>query len=423
MKLTEREIKKLTYNKKPKLNEVSGKPSYPKQIIWDSTPTGFGCRVFPSGRKNFVYQYRNQFGQKRLADIGEHGALTVEEARNKAYRWAALVSDGKDPLDDRNKNRNGALMSDLCEVYIDRHARPHKKSWKEDERRNRLYILPALGNKQVQNIGSSEIAKLHDDIGRINSKPYMANRVREQLSKMFELAKIWEFMPREAINPAKGIVDFPEKERDAYVLPSTMPILARAIEAEKNPVAKCAIWMYILSGKRKNEILQAKYSDIDETANTLKIAGTKNGETEYFPLSDGAKAIIERAKEFQKPDNPYIFPGEKPGMHFVNVRKAWLRIKAQALKDGAEGIEDVTIHGLRHTVGVWLTNLADADLGLVRKIFNHKSLLATKVYAKYKTNTVKAALERHSDLVAQLSVNLGDSVVILENETLVGSPK
>lgn len=403
MKLTEKDIKKLIYNKKPKLNEVTGKETYPKQIIWESNPTGFGCRVFPSGRKNFVYQYRNKQGQKRLADIGEHGALTIDEARDRAYNWAAMVSNGQDPLEERNKARSGALMSDLCDAYISRHAKTQKKSWREDERRNKLHILPALGRKQIQHVGSNDIAKLHDHIGRVRGTPYMANRVREQLSKMFELAKTWEYVSKDFPNPAKGIVDFPEKERDAYIRPESMPILARAIESEKNPVAKCAIWMLILSGKRKNEVLQAKYSDIDETAGTLKISATKNGDTEFLPLSEGVLAIIERAKEFRKVGNPYIFPGEKPGAHFVNIRKPWLRIKAEAMKNGAEGIEKVTIHGLRHTVGVWLTNLGDADLGLVRKIFNHKSLLATKVYAKYKTNTVKAALERHSELVNSLS--------------------
>ncbi len=87
----------------------------------------------------------------------------------------------------------------------------------------------------------------------------------------------------------------------------------------------------------------------------------------------------------------------------MNVRKPWTRIQKEAAANGAEGIENVPIHGLRHTFAVWITNLTDADLGLVRKLLNHKSLRATQVYAKYKTGAVQKALQQHGALVKSMS--------------------
>jgi integrase len=417
VKLNQKIVMGLKYSKQPKPTKTN-KLAYPKQILWDTSPSGFGVRVFPSGKKSFVFQYRNEHGQKRLADVGAFGDITLEQARVKALTWAAMLHEGKDPLEEKNKARNGTLMSDLCIAYMERHAKLRKKSWMEDQRRIKLYILPAFGSKQVQQLRRADIAALHHDIGAVQQKPYMANRVREQLSKMFELAKTWGFVDELFPNPARGLDDFDEFEREDYVKGENMSILAEAIEAEENEIAKCVIWMYLLTGKRKTEILETKWSDIDELGGTLKIAPlgmhrpdarkrpgtTKNEEVEYLPLSQEVWEILERAKAFKIHGNPYIFPSERVvGGHLVNVRKVWLRIKSRAIENGATELEGVTIHSLRRTVAIWQTNLADTDLGLVRKMLNQKSLLATKVYAKFKTSRTQRAFEEHGALVSKLS--------------------
>jgi integrase len=429
MKLDIRTIKKLEYTKTAKTDPNTGKSIYPKQIIWDEYPPGFGLRVFPSGKKSFVYQYRNLHGQKKLATIANFGELTLEQAKVKAQELAMEVIDGKDPLDERQRARAGTLVADLCSAYIERHAKARKKSWKLDEGRNRIYILPALGTKQIQHIRKQDIAALHDRIGRGDEreppKPIMANRVREQLSKMFELAKTWGFVDETFINPAAGIEDFEEHERSEYIKPQDMPILAAAIERETNEIAKCAIWMYIFTGKRKNELLQAKWQNVDETSRTLKIEGsqaagsrnfstTKGGEVEFLALSDEAFAILERLKHCRVVGNPHIFPGKKAGQQFVNIRKPWERIKKDAMNHGARSVEKVTIHGLRHTAAVWLTNLRDADLGLVRKILNQKSLLATKKYAKYKSERVRTEMIGYGKLVKEISQTRAAEVISLK---------
>jgi integrase len=402
MALTNQQIRKLEYSKEPSVDRKTGKTAYPRQIIWDSAIAGLGVRVFPSGKKSFIYKYRTREGIQRLNDIAAVGEITVEQARETARKWAMDVVGGKDPLEEKRKSRQGQLIADLCEAYIERHAKPNKKSWKEDERRNTLYIVSSLGSMQVQQIKRSDIARLHDAIGRKENKPYMANRVREQLGKMFELAKVWGYVDESFVNPARGIDDFQERERDEHVKPEHMPILAKAIEEDENEVARCLIWLYLLTGKRRNELLTAKWSDLDTHNHTLKIADTKNNETEHVFLSDEARDVIERAKGFRTVGNPYIFPGDKPGGHFVNIRKPWLRIRKRAAKNGALGIDKVTIHGLRHTFAVWLLNSGKAELGLIRKLLNHKSLLATKVYAKYQIPAVKAAMNSQGRLVSGL---------------------
>jgi integrase len=411
MGLTIKKIKDLQYSKQPKVNSATGKLAYPKEIIWDDEIKGFGVRVFTSGQKSFVYQYRTKNGIKRLADLGTFGAQTLDAARDNAKRWAGQILDGRDPLEERKKERSGDLVADLCKAYIDRHAKVNKRSWAEDERRNKLYILPALGRKQLQQVKRQDIAKLHDEIGRRQGKPYMANRVREQLSKMFELARTWGYVEESFINPARGIMDFKESERADFIKPEYLPIVKKALEREQNEVAKNLIWLYLLTGKRKSELLQAKWSNLDETTKTLKIPQTKNNETEYLSFSPQAWKVIERAKHFRVGSNPYIFPGQGT-KHLVNIRKCWDRIRKDAAKHGAEGVEHVTIHGLRHTFAVYAVSLGGADLGTVRALLNQKSLRVTTVYAKYLTKAKQKAFDTQGELMAKLASQTRDKKMV-----------
>ena len=52
--------------------------------VWDTALPGFGCRVWPSGKRTFILKYRvagGRSGTVRKPTIGRLGAITVEEAR------------------------------------------------------------------------------------------------------------------------------------------------------------------------------------------------------------------------------------------------------------------------------------------------------------------------------------------------------
>ncbi|PXW52562.1 Arm DNA-binding domain-containing protein [Methylobacterium sp. B4] len=53
-------------------------------FLWCSDLKGFGARVFPSGRRVYYADYRTAAGVRRRMSLGEHGKLTVDEARRLA---------------------------------------------------------------------------------------------------------------------------------------------------------------------------------------------------------------------------------------------------------------------------------------------------------------------------------------------------
>ena len=52
-------------------------------LIWDDELPGFGLRVFCSGKRSYVIQYRTK-GRSRRYIIGLHGAWAPETARREA---------------------------------------------------------------------------------------------------------------------------------------------------------------------------------------------------------------------------------------------------------------------------------------------------------------------------------------------------
>ena len=420
-------------------------------MLWDEDPPGFGLRLFPSGKRSFVLSYRVN-NRKRMVTLGAYGALTLDQARKLARRELAKVEAGTaDPLEERQKATRGETVAELCAAYMDRHGNAKKTSG-DDQRRIDRYILPAWSNLKAAAIKRADVAALHSRIGKAG-KPYEANRVLALLSKMFELGRRWGYVPEDHVNPARDIDRFKEAKRDRWITPEELPHLAAAINAEPNESARFGLWLYLLTGARKSELLHARWEDVDEARAELRIADTKAGRTHYIPLSGAALALLRKIP--RRPGNPYILPGKGPReattaakaaapAPLVNISKPWNRVRTAATlarwreepevaalihrlteqrtasksKHTAKGwtptpslaeireaaaaealylppaIDDVRLHDLRRTVGSWLAQ-AGNSLHLIGRVLNHSNASTTQVYARFGEDSVRAALDQH----------------------------
>src|SRR5271167_4821111 len=101
-------------------------------IYWDEALPAFGVRVYPNARRTYVSSYRVQ-GRKRLATLGRADVLTLDEARKKARRYLVQVADGSDPQAEDEAQRASGTLKSLATLYIERYAKPRKRSWRDDE--------------------------------------------------------------------------------------------------------------------------------------------------------------------------------------------------------------------------------------------------------------------------------------------------
>ncbi len=247
-------------------------------------------------------------------------------------------------------------------------------------------------NKSIKSITRNDVLALHNQIGE--KTPYEANRLLRQLSKMFELAKDWNYLDHSDSNPAKGIKLFKEIKRDRWLTHNELPALIEAVDKEQNLYARIAIWLYLLTGVRKTELLTSKWSDVDFERKELRLSDTKAGRVHYVPLNEAAMDLLSRVPRLQ--DNPYIIPGSIKGKHLVNIAKPWGRIRKEAK------LEDMRLHDLRRTVGSWLAQSGNS-LHLIGKVLNHSNQSTTAVYARFAQDDVRDALEGHGKMLMERS--------------------
>ncbi|USG61484.1 site-specific integrase [Sneathiella marina] len=361
-------------------------------VRWDETIPGFGVRIYPSGKKAFILRYRAQ-GRKRLLTLGRFGAdLTLEQARDRAKAHRVDVRDGKDPLEERKKHSQGKNFKELCDKYIQDHAKPHKKTWKTDESRLNRHIPASWNSRLVASINRDDVSALHARVG-VNA-PYEANRTLDLLRVIFEKAQSWYFMDKGTENPATGIKKFREYKRKRFVTQEELPALAKAIDKEQSIYVRSAMWLYLLTGLRKNELLRVKRSDIDNSRQMLRLPDTKSGEEQEVTLSASAMAIINAIPAEEK--NHYLFPGRIKGKHIVNIDKAWRRVRKAA------EVEDLQLHDLRRSVGSWLTQTG-VDLNVIKSALRHSNIATTLIYARLGDDPAREAMEAHGENIMMAS--------------------
>jgi integrase len=362
-----------------RLIDATPYPAKGQVFIRDDDLRGFALRLTP-GQKTFIVEKR-LYKRLHRVTIGQYGAYTVEQARQKAHAMLQAIFEGKNPAQERRERRQEMTWRELTELYLERHAPRKRTAWNDRNMLNRYF--EAWRNRRLSSLTRKDVALLHSEIGE--SAKYAANRVVALVRKMFNLAHMWGVYQGE--NPATGIELFPEEKRDRFVQPYELPKLFEALNEEPNPYVKTAFLVALLTGARRGEVLAMRWDDIDLEQAVWRIPHTKANRPHYLPLPQPVVAIFEALPRLH--GCPYVFPGRDGKGHLVNIAKAWTRIRVRA------GLTDVRIHDLRRTLGSWLA-ANGASLLLIGRALNHTQVNTTAIYARLNLDPVRAALEENA---------------------------
>jgi integrase len=357
-----------------------------ERFIRDDIVRGLGVRVTASGAKSFIFEGRVK-GRPRRLTLGAWPDLNVVMARERAMEIRTAIARGEDPAADSKEARHELTLGELAAAYMERHAKPHKRSADEDENILRRYVPKGWNGRRLSDISRGDVARLHGRIGDEHGH-YAANRLLALLRTLFNLARTWELFKGD--NPAQGIKPFKEQKRERYLSPEELEKVNAALLEEPDWRWRAYFPMALMLGTRRGELLAMRWADIDLTARTWRIPETKAGNTHLLPLPGPVMAMLESLPSRDKSD--WVFPGEGATGHIVEPAKAWQRVRARA------GVPDVRIHDLRHTLASWLV-AQGFNLPLVGRALNHTQVSTTARYAHLALDPVRAALEQTAALM------------------------
>jgi integrase len=387
-----------------------------RREIPDDRITGLYLVAQPSGAKSWAVRYRAE-GAPRKLTLGPYPAVDLATARKRAQEALGDIAGGADPAARKKAAMEASKAAQstadrveaVAALFVERYAKRSVGAlWaRETERLLKVEVIPKLGSKRLGEVGRADIHNLLDGIVDRGS-PFTANRTLAVLRRMCNWAierGIIAASPVEKIKPPAV-----EDARDRVLGDDEIRLTWRAFERigwPFGPIAK----LLLLTGARRDEIAEGRWSEIDLAAKTWTIAKerSKNGTAHEIPLSDAAVSILQGLPRIGDKKDGFTFTttGQSPVSGFSRAKAAIDTAIVEVLKEqAAERGEDPAkvralagwvFHDMRRTAASGMAGLGIAP-HVVEAVLNHKSGTIKGVAAVY--NRYSYATEKRQALDA-----------------------
>jgi integrase len=298
--------------------------------------------------------------------IGTYPAISLADARDRARELLVDAARGNDPAQARKKHRTGDTVADLAQLYLERHAKVKKRSWREDERKLEKDLLPPWGSWKAADVKRADVLAMLDEIVD-RGAPITANRTLALVSKIYNFG-----MARGIVeaNPA-ALVPPPGKEesRQRVLSEEEICVLWEAFDTE-SPLTAATFKLRLLTAQRGIEVLSMRWEDLDGDWWEIPAEVAKNGLAHRVPLSPQASEVLDSIRPLS--DGGWVFPSPTGNDHMRYIHKAVERLRERT------GIS-WSPHDLRRTAATHMTRKGTQRL-IVAKILNHVDEGVTAVY-------------------------------------------
>jgi integrase len=289
---------------------------------------------------------------RKRRDLGLGSALLVPlaEAREKALAYRKIARQGGDPHFEESKLRMIApTFKEAAElVHNDRKAgyknQKHAAQWINTLK---TYAFPFIGGLPVDVIGTPDILKVLFPIW--TSKEETARRVAQRVEVVFDWAKAAGH--RTGDNPVEGAKQGLQKQKARKGHHAAMPFkdvpafVAALRTPGNNAASHIPLEFLILTATRTNEVLGARWSEVDikETTWTIPAERMKAVREHRVPLVPRAIALLEQAR-LMSPTSELIFVGRNVERPLSNMTLLEVLKRAKL---------PYTTHGFRSSFRDW----------------------------------------------------------------------
>lgn len=245
-----------------------------------------------SGGKTFYLRYKDERQKVRQFRLGDAKDLSLEQARKKADSLRARVAMGEDPAVDKVVKRSTPVLRDfIMDSYLP-YVKVNKRSWDTDWSLLKNHIIPNFGDLYMDSFTKQHlfgfIAK-----HRETHAPASVNRVIILLRFIFNCAISWD-TPGIKNNPTAGVPLLEENnKKERYLSEAEAQALFASVQQSDSAMLQFIIPMLILTGTRKREVLDAKWSEFDFERRIWRIGMSKSGKARHVPMSDGVIRLLQ----------------------------------------------------------------------------------------------------------------------------------
>ncbi len=270
-----------------------------------------------------------------------------------------------------DKKKHGEIVFDRYLKY----AKLHKKTWKMDQSRwdNHIRGKDYMTKRGIVNI-----------LGVMKKNGYSESTVHHVL-KLIRRVYNWHIQNDlyYQANPCNTITLPPyDNKLTNYLNHDAIDHLTSYLETWDNFRASNVILFALYTGRRKGEVTNLEWSDINLEEKVITCRKTKNGKTLSFPLNQKAYDVILKAHEHKI--SKYVFPSST-GHHYYNgFSLAWRRLQKRL------GL-NYRFHDLRHTYASHLASSGKVDIYTLKTLLGHQDVTLTMRYAHLTNEAVKQA--------------------------------
>ncbi len=347
---------------------------------YDEACPGLTLRVSPSGGKVFYWSGRVGTRQTRMK-LGTFPALSIAAARDEAKRISGETAAGEFPKLKSRAMRDEVTFGQLHEWYIENYAKPHKRSWRRNQRTFEIH-LSHWANRQVSTITPVMVNALHVEIAEKAGK-FAANAVINLIRNEYRRGQKLGYI--KTPDPSSAVVRFQANERERFLTPDEIPLFLAALD-QLTPTARDVLKLCLFTGARRSNVCAMRWDEINLDTRVWSIPASKSKSKRPMSivLPQPALEVLKQRKE--SAHSQWVFPSHSSKGHFTDPTRAM----AAAIQKA--GIKGVRPHDLRRTLGSWMA-AAGASLLVIGKALGQESQKSTAIYSRMNLKPIMDAVE------------------------------
>lgn len=377
-------------------------------IVWDKDVAGFGLRLSPS-KKTYIAQGRVRgTGVTRRVSLGEHGVLTLQEARKRAKKELLEMLEGRDPAQEKKRAKVEAVtLRRVVEGYLE-DRRDLKPSSRADIEKHLKSSFADWADRPFIDITREKVMTRFKELSdRSAAQANQAFRILRAFLNYSRGKYRHGYEPILRENPVEVLSDTKTwnrvKSRSGRIPTDRIGAvwnLLQGLRADPGQTrigqtSTDAVCFLLLTGCRWSEMSELTWDRVNVEGGFWHLPDPKNRQPITFPLSGPAvKILSERSRK-----GNYVFPARSGDGHIHDARGIFEKISSLAETR-------VTAHDLRRTfraiageveVEFWKTKLLMGHKISGDVTISHYTEKSDLRYLSREINAIGEWIERQGD--------------------------